>query len=223
MELVWLGSHPRTPAERFLCRAVDVARLCGLPLWLYGGYALEAHLGRPLRDHKDVDLLARAADAPTLSAMLPDPACEVRHETRGALSFYAEQRCIADVLLVEEHPWGFSYLHSPSGIQVIPPGSLSDGPVACVWGRSLPVVTLECLYVSKARDGFEESGMPPDGKRRHDLALICGRLSGSTIEGLSSYCRPMPLSWVSVRAGHGATLRPESSGWKRRVPNADSR
>src|SRR5438132_6149270 len=100
MELVWLGSYPRTPAERFLCRAVDVAQLCDLPLWLYGGYALEAHLGRPLRDHKDVDLLARAADGPLLSAALAGPGYEVRHETRGVLNVYAAEGCIADILLV---------------------------------------------------------------------------------------------------------------------------
>jgi hypothetical protein len=192
MELVWLGSHPRTEAERFLCRAVDMARLSNLPLWLYGGYALEAHLGRPLRDHKDVDLLARAADAPVLSALLAGPGCEVRCEARGALSFYAEERCIAEVLLVEEHPWGFSFLHSPSGIQIIPPGSLSDGPLACVWGRSLRVVTLECLYVSKARDSGIDAAARTNPNRQYDLALIRGRLPGSIIEGLDCYCRPMP-------------------------------
>jgi hypothetical protein len=223
MELLWLGAHPRTPVEQFLCHAVEAAQVCSVPLWLYGGYALEAHLGRPLREHKDVDLLARAADAPMLTAALAGPGCEVRHESPGALTVYGSERCIADIVLAEEHPWGFSFLRSPSGIRLLPPGSLSDGPLVSLWGRSLRVVTLECLYVSKARSSFEAAEMPLEQKRQHDLTLISSRLPGAIIKGLESYCRPMTLSWPAISPGHGAARSPEISGWNRRVPNADSR
>ncbi len=68
MDLFWLGPQPGTLAEHFLCHALDVAKRCGTPLWLHGGYALDVYLGRRLRDHKDVDLLVMAADWPTLAA-----------------------------------------------------------------------------------------------------------------------------------------------------------
>jgi len=33
-ELDWLGRFPRTPAEHFLCRVVDMAKVAGTRVWI---------------------------------------------------------------------------------------------------------------------------------------------------------------------------------------------
>lgn len=193
MDLSWLSPHPRTSAEQFLCHALDAAREWDVPLWLYGGYALEVLVGRPLREHQDVDLLARAEDGLRLSAALASCEYAINGFCTASLNVYAEGQRIADLLLVEEHPEGFPVIRGPVGANPLPPGSLTDGPVIRMWGRPVRVVTLECLYVMKASGNFMDAGAPPSRKHEEDLALIRSRLPAETIEELARYCRLVEL------------------------------
>jgi hypothetical protein len=186
MELSWLGPRPQTPAERFLCHAVDALQNAGIPFWLVGGYALDAYAGRPLREHQDVDFLARAADGPRLSTTLTGAGCTVHGS--GLLAFRVDQdgRTVADIVLVEEDSQPFPCLHSPEGTTFLPPDSLSAGLVARVWGRDVRLVSLGCLYVLKARRRPDAAG-PPDPRQQTDLALIRFLLPQETVDALDHW------------------------------------
>ena len=66
----WLGPGPSTLVERFLCLLLDSAMAKGIRIWLYGGFALDIHMGRRLREHGDVDFITHLEDWPRLSAAL---------------------------------------------------------------------------------------------------------------------------------------------------------
>src|SRR5437667_3691751 len=74
------------------------------------------------------------------------------------------------------------------------PGNLRN-----TWGRSLRVVTQDCLYVSKARDGCNDALTQTKPNPQHYLTLIRGRLPCSIIEGLDCCCRrcrlPSKVIW----------------------------
>jgi hypothetical protein len=188
MELSWLGSEPRTPVEQFLCGAVDALQQDGIPFWLFGGYALDAYAGRPLREHQDVDFLARAADGPRLSAPLADAGCTLHRS--GPMAFRADQdgRAVADIVLVDEDAQPFPCLRSSEGISFLPPGSLSEGLTVRMWGRDVLLVSLGCLYVLKARRRPSAAG-PHEPCHQTDLTLIRFLLPQETVDALDRWLR----------------------------------
>lgn len=189
MELSWLGAEPRTPAERFLCHALDVAQEAGVLVWLRGGYAMEALVGRPLREHYDVDLFARSTDwAQLWPALDASPYC-IAYTPPSCAHAYAEGPCLADILLTQEHPLGFPCIRAPLGVNPLPPGSLTDGPAVRVWGREVRAVTLECMYVMKASGNFTaEPGAPLRPKDEADLKLIRSIIPRRQLHDLGRYC-----------------------------------
>ena len=192
MKLWWLGAQPRTDAERFLCRVIDAARSLGVEVCVYGGYALEAHVGRRLCEHEDVDLFGRLAQWPRIQAKVADEGLCFDYDAPSALHVRRDGVTIADVLLVEQHPEGFPFVRAPLGANPLPPGSLDDGPVVRMWGRQVRVATLECLFVLKASGNFTGPRRPPDPKHARDLELIRGLLPPGAIAGLVGYCSIIP-------------------------------
>ncbi|MFQ6096149.1 MAG: nucleotidyltransferase domain-containing protein [Armatimonadota bacterium] len=185
----WLSAEPRTPAEEFLCRVVDAARATVTRVWLYGGYALEILLGRRIREHDDVEFLAKLQDWPRLFRLIANPEYRFDYAAPTALHVYRGSLCVADVLLAEDHPDGFPFIRAPLGANPLPPRSLSDGPVVTMWGRRVQVVTLECLFVMKASGNFTGPRPESNPKHRSDLELIEGRLTAAAIRSLAPYCR----------------------------------
>ena len=193
MEMSWLGPSPRTAAEVFLCRVLDACEALRTGIWVYGGYALEAHVGRFLREHVDVDFFARLQDWPRLEAAVATPQYRFEYHAPTALHVYHEGRNLADVLLAEEHPGGFPCIRAPLGANPLPPGSFDGGTMVRMWGRPARVVTLECLFVMKASGNFNGPADPPDPKHRGDLELIRSLLPAEAIPRLAPYCRVISL------------------------------
>jgi hypothetical protein len=52
------------------------------PWWVVAGWAIELHVGRPLRDHSDVDLLVLRDDQEAIRAQLPGWDIQVAHGGR---------------------------------------------------------------------------------------------------------------------------------------------
>lgn len=62
----WGPWEPASPAE-----AAELFRGCRAPWWIAGGYAIELAVGRPLREHGDVDVLLLRRDQLAVQKALP--------------------------------------------------------------------------------------------------------------------------------------------------------
>ncbi len=191
----WLGSEPRTPAEALLCRVLDSASAAGTRVCLYGGYAMDAFAGRPLRRHQDVDFFARLPEWPALLAALDGGEYALEYASTGtAVHVRRGDATLADVLLFEEHPEGFPFIRAPLGANPLPPGSFTDGPEAVLWGRPARIVTPECVYVMKSSGNFTaDAGAPLRAKDRQDLALLRTLIPEAGQRELRRYYRIRPL------------------------------
>lgn len=195
MELTWLGTQPRTAWEELLCRGLDEASRLVVGLWIYGGYAVEAWAGRPLREHMDVDFVLWRHDWPALEACLARPGLDFVYHAPTALHLRAQGRTLADVLLADLHPEGFPCIPSPLGCNPLPPGSLGEDH-ATMWGRQVSIVSLECLLVMKASGNLlEGDGREPNPKHRADLDLMMGQFGPERVRQLLPYfqVRPWPV------------------------------
>ncbi|MBU0606988.1 MAG: hypothetical protein KKI08_03840 [Armatimonadetes bacterium] len=202
MELAWLGPSPRTPWEELLCRALDEARQLGIGVWLYGGYAVEAWVGRPLRAHGDVDFLVWREDWPALAERLAALELDFAYHAPTALHLRRAGRTLADVLLAELHPDGFPCIEAPLGYNPLPPGSLGEDRVT-MWGRRVAIVTLECLLVMKASGNFLEGDTPgPNPKHRSDLDLIMTQLGPARVSELAPYFTIHPHQHRPAQSPH---------------------
>jgi lincosamide nucleotidyltransferase A/C/D/E len=56
----------REMTEADVCKFLDLAASLGVELWLDGGWAVDAWLGRQTRPHADVDIVIESKDLPTL-------------------------------------------------------------------------------------------------------------------------------------------------------------
>jgi hypothetical protein len=67
------GTPPERLAERQLAALGEVVALLerrGVESWLFGGWAVDFHVGRVTRDHADVDLAVWASDAEAIGSLL---------------------------------------------------------------------------------------------------------------------------------------------------------
>jgi lincosamide nucleotidyltransferase A/C/D/E len=112
--------------------------------WLFGGWAVDFHLGRVSREHGDIEFYIRAADAERVSRAFRDAGFapqEIPYPDE-AMEFREDGQLICAVLLVD----------TAEGI-VIPgrwtdwpwPRDAFDGPPGSIGGLAVPIVTVEAL------------------------------------------------------------------------------
>lgn len=67
---------------------LDLADRLGIPVWLDGGWAVDAHLGRQTREHGDIDIVLETSSEPTLRlALEADGFVDVHTDDRRACNF----------------------------------------------------------------------------------------------------------------------------------------
>ncbi|MGD9496953.1 MAG: nucleotidyltransferase domain-containing protein [Armatimonadota bacterium] len=192
MEMTWLGAEPGNDAEVLLCQVLDACDRLGTAVYIYGGYAVEAHVGRRVRAHSDVDFVAWRHDWPALQVVVARAGLDFACDAPTALHVRQSGRTIADVLLAEQHPDGFPFVRAPLGANPLPPSSFAEALAVNMWGRRAHVVSLECLLVMKASGNFNGPRQPPDPKHARDLELIRSLLPEAALARLLPYCRVIP-------------------------------
>lgn len=149
---------------------LDWTAAAGVPVWLEGGWAVDAVLGEQTRPHRDVDVVLPVQDAPKVLAglrergfaPLPQP-----HETAWNFEYADPSGRIVDVHLVALDPTGTGgRMGEGPSAPVYPTGSLTGtGTIA---GRAVRCEPPE--WQVRIHTGYE-----PDAQDWADVRALCRR------------------------------------------------
>jgi hypothetical protein len=147
----------------------------GLDYWLFGGWAVDFHVGRVTRDHADIDVAVWAADLDRIRALLeterwihtPEPGEDgyisyERHGVRLELAFLASDKT------------GTIYTPLVEGRGDWPASSFGDDRLE-LGGVSARVVSLRSLIEDKSGTGRDPVAAEKDSS---DVALLSSLLRG---------------------------------------------
>jgi lincosamide nucleotidyltransferase A/C/D/E len=156
-----------------LYRALDQI---GVTIWIDGGWAVDAVLGRQTRSHDDLDLVIEAKSLLELRQFLAQRSyCEVPYEGATAWNFVVAdksgRKVDVHVVVLDEHEgvWG-----NPLDGIAYPAGSLTgEGVIA---GARVRCVRAEVLLQFK-------TSYPPREIDRKDVAALCALLGRQTPDG----------------------------------------
>jgi Aminoglycoside-2''-adenylyltransferase len=139
----------------------DVLDAAGVAWWLFGGWAVDFHLGSVSREHGDIEFYIRSDDAERVSRAFLDAGFapqEIPYADE-AVEFTKDGQLICAVLLVDtaegsvipgrwtDWPW---------------PGDAFDGPPGRIGGLAVPIVSVEAL--------LDRSPQLPDARTRRASA-----------------------------------------------------
>jgi lincosamide nucleotidyltransferase A/C/D/E len=149
--------------------AMDAVTRAGCPVWLDGGWAVDAVLGEETRAHSDLDLVGRLDDVDAVAGALSPLGYAVTTDERPIRVVFAA----GDGRSVDFHTVVFDA--GGGGIQGLPGGGTCRYPPVgftgkgVIGGREFPCLTPE-VQVNFCHQGYE-----PTAKDRHDVGLLCER------------------------------------------------
>ena len=178
--------------SRVLEEIVDVTEANDIPIWFYGGYALDALEGKAVRSHGDVDLFVRERDHEKLREILTSSGFAIREKHPKATMFEGmgqsveclTYRQLADGMYVTDA--------GETGIYPWPDNSFPDEPNAVLMGKPVRVISYEALYVFKAGYQTYDPRQPLRDKDAADLRIICQRIPLEIREKLALLFDPLP-------------------------------
>jgi hypothetical protein len=143
----------------------------GIDYWLFGGWAVDFHAGRPTREHEDIDVAIWRADLAVVSALLEAHGWTHRPEP-GEDGYTAYQRgdVRVELAFLSRDSAGVVYTELSAGRGEWPVGSFG-GATADVHGIRVRVVGLEALIEDKSGPRQDPAVA---GKDRGDVALLTG-------------------------------------------------
>jgi lincosamide nucleotidyltransferase A/C/D/E len=151
---------------------IEVVRLldeAGIPVWLDGGWGVDALIGEQTRPHDELDVviaLDRAAATCRALAPLGFAVHEDERPTRFVLRDSADRRIDAHTVTFDAEGGGIQVLQDGTAWRYPPEGF---GGVGTVGGRAVRCLTAEVQVLCHL--GYE-----PDETDRRDLALLRERL-----------------------------------------------
>ena len=122
--------NERTAAQLRVIRAVvNTLGAAGVSAWLFGGWGLDARIGRITREHGDVEFWVERADAGRSRAVLVGLAPRPwRPSRRGSLRVHLGRRRLQHRLLRPAPDGSFSQPDGRWSDWLFPPGSFGDEP-----------------------------------------------------------------------------------------------
>ncbi len=158
-------------------RVIAVTQAAGIPAWLFGGWGLDARIGRITREHGDVEFWIEsinaerskavlvAAGARALTTQPPAEACEF---TWDGLPF--------STAYFDRLPDGsFSQPRGRFSDWLFPPGSFGDEP-GMLEGTPVPAMSVSGMLAMKEQFPHLRNGSPWRQKDIADIEILRGLL-----------------------------------------------
>jgi hypothetical protein len=171
----------RTAGQLRVIKAVTAALgTVGIPAWLFGGWGLDARIGRITREHGDVEFWVERLDADRSKAVLvgagaaalatqpPEEACEF---TWNGVDF--------STAYFDRHPNGsFIQLQGRWSDWLFPPGSFGDEPGTL---DGMPVLAMSVAGMLAMKEQYPRlrNGRPWRQKDIGDLEILRGLLAAT--------------------------------------------
>ena len=171
---------------------VELAEAAAIPIWLYGGYGLDALEGRGLRSHGDIDFFVRKEDHERLRGALCESGFAVV-DVQPHHSKFEKMGQSLDCLTYEK--WRDGTLVTNSGDEGVwpwPDNAFPDQPNGELVGHRVRAISYEAFYVFKAGWETYDPGRPLREKDRDDLGVIEHRVPPAARRELESLFEPLP-------------------------------
>jgi Aminoglycoside-2''-adenylyltransferase len=170
---------------RVIRKVIAVLDAAGIPAWLFGGWGLDARIGRVTREHGDVEFwverihaqrsktVLEGAGATALATQPPEEACEFTLDNVLFSTAYFDRRPDGSSiqLLGRWSDWLF------------PPGSFGDQPVIL---EGTPVLAMSAAGMLAMKEQFPglRNGRPWRQKDIGDIGVLRRLASGERTGGL---------------------------------------
>lgn len=154
-------------------RVVDVLSAADVPVWLFGGWGLDARIGHFTRSHGDIEFWVERSDAARSKAALiatgstalatqpPEEACEFEWDGVEFSTAYFDRRADG----------GFSQPQGRWSDWVFPPNSFGDEP-GVLDGVAVPAMSVAGMLAMKEQFPTLRNGRPWRDKDISDIAVL---------------------------------------------------
>jgi hypothetical protein len=172
---------------RVIRKAVTVMRAADIPAWLFGGWGLDARIGRITREHGDVEFWVERLHAERSKAVLagagatavatqpPEEACEFTWDDVPFSTAYFDR-----------HPDGsFSQPLGRFSDWLFPPGSFGDEP-GTLDGTPVRAMSVSGMLAMKEQFPHLRNGRPWRQKDIDDIEILRGLAAEEGADGRSS-------------------------------------
>jgi Aminoglycoside-2''-adenylyltransferase len=171
-----------TAQLRVIKAVVDVLGANGISAWLFGGWGLDARLGRITREHGDVEFWVERADAGRSKAMLveagatalatqpPEEACEFTWDNADFSTAYFDRRSDG----------AFIQLQGRWSDWLFPPDSFDREPVVL---EGVPVLAMSAAGMLAMKEQYPRlrNGGPWRQKDIDDIKVLRGLAAGTDV------------------------------------------
>jgi hypothetical protein len=172
---------------RVIRKVIAVTQAADVSVWLFGGWGLDARIGRITREHGDVEFWVERIHAERSKAVLV---------TAGATALATQPPEEACEFTWDEVPFSTAYFdRSPDGsfVQLLgrwsdwlfPPGSFGDKP-GMLDGTPVPAMSVAGMVAMKEQFPHLRNGRPWRLKDIDDIEILRGLAAEGTADGHTS-------------------------------------
>ncbi len=164
----------RTRAQlRVIVAVLDTLGAVDISAWLFGGWGLDARIGRITREHGDVEFWLERVDAEQSKAALVEAgATALITQPPEEACAYAWDGVAFSTAYFDRQPDGsFSQSHGRWSDWRFPPGSFGDGP-GMLDGKPLPAMSVAGLLAMKEQFPHLHNGRPWRQKDIDDIKIL---------------------------------------------------